>query len=154
MFKPLEITSLELGGNKGGGVGGGPGGGKKLTVNGSFYKKKPMKDRTSTREPNLKKRNYDQAFQRSAAEMVIVGGKTIVEVARDLGINKYTLKNWKNKTLKQMGEVKVNGQPRTAVELEADNRQLRKELEYVKRQREILKKAMSILGEEPAGGMR
>lgn len=86
--------------------------------------------------------------------MIIVGGKKMVEVARDLGINKSTLKNWKNKTLKQMGEVKVNGQPRSAVELEADNRQLRKELEYVKRQREILKKAMSILGEEPNGGMR
>lgn len=86
--------------------------------------------------------------------MVIVGGKTMAEVARDLGLNKWTLKNWKNKTLKQMGEVKVNGQPRSAAELEAENRHLRKELEYVRRQREILKKAMSILGEEPTGGMQ
>ena len=86
--------------------------------------------------------------------MVIVGGKSMVQVARDLGINKYTLKNWKNKTLKQMGEVKVNGQVHSATDLESENRALRKELEYVKRQREILKKAMSILGEEPTGGMR
>ncbi len=113
-----------------------------------------MKDKTSTREPNLRRRHYDKAFRRSAAEMVIVGGKMMAEVARDLGINKSTLKNWKNQTLEQMGEVKVNGQARSAVELEADNRQLRKDLEYVKRQREILKKAMSILGEEPTGGMR
>lgn len=86
--------------------------------------------------------------------MVIVDGKTIVEVAADLGIHKSTLMGWKHKILKQMGEVQVNGQVRSAVELEADNRTLRKELEYVKRQREILKKAMSILGEEPTGGMR
>ena len=33
-------------------------------------------------------------------------------------------------------------------------RQLQKENEYLKRQREILKKAMSILGEEPHSGMR
>jgi hypothetical protein len=33
-------------------------------------------------------------------------------------------------------------------------RQLRKENEYLKRQREILKKAMSILGEEPSPGTR
>jgi len=33
-------------------------------------------------------------------------------------------------------------------------RQLQKENEYLKRQREILKKAMSILGEEPHNGMR
>ena len=113
-----------------------------------------MKDKILTKEPKTKKRTYDQAFQRSAAEMVIVGGKPIVEVARDLGINKFTLKNWKNKILNQMGEVKVDDQVRSALELEAENRQLRKELEYVKRQREILKKAMSILGEEPMGGMR
>jgi hypothetical protein len=31
---------------------------------------------------------------------------------------------------------------------------LQKELEVVKRQRDILKKAMSILGEEPSSGMR
>ena len=86
--------------------------------------------------------------------MVILGGKTMAEVARDLGVNKSTLKNWKNKRLNEMGEVKVNGQVRSATDLESDNRQLRKELEYVKRQRDILKKAMSILGEEPMGGMR
>jgi cell division protein FtsB len=33
-------------------------------------------------------------------------------------------------------------------------RQLQKENDYLKRQREILKKAMSILGEEPHNGMR
>ena len=33
-------------------------------------------------------------------------------------------------------------------------RQQQKEIEYLKRQREILKKAMSILGEEPHSGMR
>ena len=102
-----------------------------------------MKEKITTKEAP-QKRNYDAAFQRSAAEMVIVGGKSMVEVARDLGINKYTLKNWKNKTLKEMGEVRVNGQVRSATDLESENRALRKELEYVKRQREILKKAMSI----------
>jgi transposase len=91
----------------------------------------------------MKKRTYDKAFQRSAAEMVIVGGKTMADVARDLGINKSTLKNWKNRTLEGMGEVKINGQVRSAAELEGENRQLRKELECVKRQREILKKALA-----------
>jgi hypothetical protein len=33
-------------------------------------------------------------------------------------------------------------------------REQQKEIEYLKRQREILKKAMSILGEEPNSGMR
>ena len=119
-----------------------------------IWTKQTMKEKITTRESQLKKRNYDSVFQRNAAEMVILGGKTMAEVARDLGVNKSTLKNWKNKRLNEMGEVKVNGQVRSATDLESDNRQLRKELEYVKRQRDILKKAMSILGEEPMGGMR
>jgi hypothetical protein len=36
----------------------------------------------------------------------------------------------------------------------AEIRRLQKENEYLKRQREILNKAMSILGEEPNPGMR
>ncbi len=65
-----------------------------------------MKEKTSVGKVKIKKRTYDQAFQKSAAEMVIVGGKTMAEVARDLGINKWTLKNWKHKTLQQMGGFK------------------------------------------------
>ncbi len=36
----------------------------------------------------------------------------------------------------------------------AEIKRQHKEIEYLKRQREILKKAMSILGEEPNPGMR
>jgi len=41
----------------------------------------------------MKKKTYDKAFQRSAAEMVVLGGKNMAEVARDLGINHWMLKN-------------------------------------------------------------
>ena len=37
---------------------------------------------------------------------------------------------------------------------DAEIKRQQKEIEYLKRQREILKKAMSILGEEPNPGMR
>lgn len=36
----------------------------------------------------------------------------------------------------------------------AEIRRLQREVEYLRRQREILKKAMSILSEEPQSGMR
>jgi hypothetical protein len=39
-------------------------------------------------------------------------------------------------------------------DLERENRALRKQVQYLERQREILKKAISILGEEPNPGMR
>ena len=56
----------------------------------------------------MKKKTYDKAFQRSAAEMVVLDGKNMAEAARDLGINRWTLKNWKNRALKEMGEVKID----------------------------------------------
>lgn len=36
----------------------------------------------------------------------------------------------------------------------AEIRRLQREVEYLRRQREILKKAMSILSEDPTSGMR
>jgi transposase-like protein len=42
----------------------------------------------------------------------------------------------------------------SAGEREREIRTLRKQVQYLERQREILKKALSILGEEPNPGMR
>jgi hypothetical protein len=42
----------------------------------------------------------------------------------------------------------------SAEELERENRALRKQVQYLEQQRAILKKAISILGEEPNPGMR
>jgi cell division protein FtsB len=48
----------------------------------------------------------------------------------------------------------VGGEQLNSEQLVDKIRQQHKEIEYLKRQREILKKAMSILGEEPNNGMR
>jgi hypothetical protein len=48
----------------------------------------------------------------------------------------------------------LEGKPLSPEEMFEKIRQLQKENEYLKRQREILKKAMSIVGEEPNPGMR
>ena len=48
----------------------------------------------------------------------------------------------------------IGGEEGSPEQLVDKIRQLQKENEYLKRQREILKKAMSILGEEPSSGMR
>lgn len=100
------------------------------------------------------RRHYDERFKREAAELVISSGRPLARVARELGISAFTLKNWKDKALREMGGTEVNGEQKSAKELYEENRQLRKENEYLKRQRDILKKAASILAEEPLGGMR
>ena len=98
----------------------------------------------------MKRRKYDQAFKRDAVELVIRSGKTATDVARDLGINGVMLSRWKQEHLARMdescGALAESGMKPS--EVEAENRQLRKELAYVSEQRDILKKAISIFSQE------
>jgi transposase len=97
---------------------------------------------------------YEEDYKRQAVELVITSGRTCEQVARELGCSAYSLHLWKKQSLAQMAPVEVDGRPMSPEDLERENRALRKQVQYLKRQREILKKAISILGEEPNPGMR
>ena len=97
---------------------------------------------------------YKEEFRRQAVEMVIHSGKTQAQVARELGCSEYSLTLWRKKYLKGQAPAEIDGEQRSAEQLFEEIRRLQKENEYLKRQREILKKAMSIVGEEPNPGMR
>ena len=64
------------------------------------------------------------------------------------------LHGWKKAYLKGQQPGQIDGQQQSPEQMAQTIRQLHKEVEYLKRQREILKKAMSIVGEEPNPGMR
>lgn len=101
----------------------------------------------------MKRRKYDKDFKRDAVEMVIRSGKSATEVGEELGINGNMLARWKTEHLERMdqscGALSETGM--TPSEVEADNRQLRKELAHVSEQRDILKKAISIFSLEGKG---
>ena len=91
-------------------------------------------------------RRYDRAFKEDAVALV-AGGRAQREVARDLGIPVGSLNNWVR--------LARSGQPLPqASHLSAETREqrelrrLRQENEYLRRQREILKKALGILSAE------
>jgi transposase-like protein len=69
-------------------------------------------------------------------------------------VSDYTLTLWKRAYLGQLKPGELEGKSLSPEEMLEKIRQLQKENEYLKRQREILKKAMSIVGEEPNPGMR
>ena len=81
-------------------------------------------------------------------------GRPGEQVARELGVSGYSLHLWKKRYLGQTAPATVEGQTMSAAEMEREIRGLRKQVHYLERQREILKKALSILGEEPNPGMR
>ena len=103
-----------------------------------------------------RKRNkvYSEEFKRQAVELLIDSGKPQAQLARELGCSDMSLSGWKRKYLKSLAPAKLEGGSQEPKELVATIKQQQREIEYLRRQREILKKAMSILGEEPNPGMR
>ena len=109
--------------------------------------------RESVKEKKVQKR-YEEDFKREAVELVIHSGKPQAQIARELGVSEYSLTLWKKEYLRIVRPAELNGEQMSPEQMLDKIRQLQKENDYLKRQREILKKAMSILGEEPHNGMR
>jgi transposase len=99
------------------------------------------KVRESVKEKKVQKR-YDEEFKRQAVELVIHSGKTQAQVARELGVSEYSLTLWKRAELGHLKPAQLEGEQMSPEQMVERIRQLQKENEYLKRQREILKKAM------------
>jgi len=92
---------------------------------------------------------YDEAFKRTAVEHWMVSGKSVRQIAAELGVNVQTLHSWKEK-FKELPAGQVAG---TLEALQAENRRLQRELHRVSVQRDILKKTLGILSELPGNGL-
>jgi transposase len=97
---------------------------------------------------------YQEEFKKQAVELLISSGKPCEQLARELGCSGYSLHLWKKKYLASVSPATVDGQRMSAPEMEREIRALRKQVHHLEQQRSILKKALSILGEEPNPGMR
>lgn len=106
----------------------------------------------------MPRKSYDQEFKRQAVDLAVRSGKPVAQVARELGVSVGSLHLWKRQLLaeSQAQDGAAGGGLRAASgeELYREIRRLQKENQYLKTQREILKKAMSILGEIPPSDMR
>lgn len=104
--------------------------------------------------------SYDTAFRQGAVDLVLNSGRPLKRVAADLGVSANALRTWRDLALgKGRGTPAAAAQPPGRSEVPfadpaAEIRRLQREVEYLRRQREILKKAMSILSEDPASSMR
>jgi transposase len=88
------------------------------------------------------RRYYDEEFKRSAVEMLESGEKSAVQLARELGVSDCSLGKWK----------KLYGQGSNGLEQQADKERIKaleRELVRISRQRDILKKALAIIGQSP-----
>jgi transposase len=86
------------------------------------------------------RRRYDEAFRREAVLLVESSGKPLNEVAAQLGITHWNLRDW----------MPIYGKRSTPAQLEARIQRLEQENARLRDQRDALKKAMGILA-EPSG---
>ncbi|HXM29482.1 MAG TPA: transposase [Chthoniobacterales bacterium] len=98
-------------------------------------------------------RRFDEEFKRDAVSMLESRIRTAEQLAAELGVSVWSLKRWAKVYAKDSaaGGPPGGGGPLAAdaAALVLENARLRRELETVSRQRDILKKALGILGQEP-----
>jgi transposase len=91
-------------------------------------------------------RHFTPEFKRDAVQLVTEKGMPVRKVARELDIHPNLLHIWKRKFLAQ-GDKAFTGKGRVKPE-QAEMRRLRKELEKVKEERDILKKALVMFSKQ------
>lgn len=87
-------------------------------------------------------RFYTREFKLEAVRLSETTEKTVAQIARDLGVPEWVLYRWRHE-LREQPEQAFPGKGHQS-ELEEENRRLRRELELLKQEREILKKAVAI----------
>jgi transposase len=90
------------------------------------------------------RRRFTPEYKAEAVQFVISSGRSIAEVARNLGIGETTLGNWVAKA-RENGEAK---EPELDVSERAELARLRKELQTVKMERDFLKKAAAFFASQ------
>jgi transposase len=91
------------------------------------------------------RRRCDEEFKRNAVELLERGERSAVQLSRELGVSDCSLGKWK----RQYGKAARSTQSGAQAE-QSRMVQLERQVEYLSRQRDILKKALAILGQEPS----
>jgi transposase len=89
---------------------------------------------------------YTKEFKEEAVRLVQTSGKSIAQIARELGISDSAIHTWR-KELAEHREKAFPGKGHQTV-LEEENRHLKRELERAQQERDILKKVVSIFSRD------
>src|SRR5262245_12784604 len=105
----------------------------------------------------MKRSRFTKEFKEEAVRLLVTSDKSIKELARELGVSDVSLCNWKRQALRNGDhpeQAKPTGIQISRTVLEQENIRLKREVETLRRQREILKKSLGILSVDPLeGGM-
>ncbi len=88
---------------------------------------------------------YTKEFKQQAVQLFETSGKSKTQISRDLGISDSALSKW-CKDFGERGEEAFPGKGHQTA-IEEENRKLKREIEIVRQERDILKKAVSIFAQ-------
>lgn len=94
------------------------------------------------KKPSIQRRDFDDAFKREAVRILAAGGRTVAQVADDLGVGRSSLSKWKS----QVTEAALMAGPHDDVHKELAR--LRRENELLRAERDLLKKATAFFAKE------
>jgi transposase len=92
-------------------------------------------------------KHYDKEFKMEAVRLVCEPGNTQAAIEKDLGIGQGVISRWKRE-FERDGEQAFPGKGRLKPQDE-QMRSLRRKVERLRRERDILKKAVAIFSEDP-----
>ena len=109
-----------------------------------------------TRPAISKGASYPPEFREEAVRYWLSSGQTLAVVAADLGLSPECLRSWRKQLETDFKSLTASPtvSPTTDLALARENGQLRRELEAMTRQRDILKKAIGICAEMQGGGLK
>ena len=94
----------------------------------------------------MSKREYTTEFKREVLAMAATGGKSISELERDLGISTGLVYKWRRRY--RIDEAGSKLAPSEEREAAAEIRRLKRELEVMRQERDVLKKAIQIFSQD------
>lgn len=97
---------------------------------------------------SVRKRRFSEEFKQEALRRVRAGSGNVSAVARDLGISPDTLRYWRECEQKGSGGALVPA-PEAGEDLDKEVKRLRRQVESLEKDKEILKKALAIFSEMP-----
>jgi transposase len=93
------------------------------------------------------RRRYTDEYKREAVRLASEPGNTVSGVAKDLGIDRGLVQEWKSKLGKGTWEPKSQRPLKTETQSELER--VKRELAKVKMERDILKKALGYFAKDP-----
>jgi transposase len=93
---------------------------------------------------SIERKSYTEEFKQETVRLLESSGKSVPQLANDLGVDENNLYRWRNQygtKMRATGEKET----RSLSEMEAELKRLRRENEVLRQERDILKKAMHIV---------